>query len=148
MFSGAVTGPTPASRTRAAGSSVLIYAVMKLFKCTLALALLVTSAACHPGPVVGAKIPVGGTIAGIVSTDSKIAVPTRKVTAVNTQTGSRYDTTTGPNGGFTIKVPEGTNRLELELHEGEKVIQQPGETRVNKSDLDPQRDFVISIAKS
>lgn len=109
--------------------------------------MLLTSAGCHPGPVVdtGPKPGgVGGTIAGIVSTESKVAVPSRTVTAIDTQTGARFDATTGPNGGYTIKVPQGTYRLELELRPGEKVVKQPGETRINRSDLDPQRHFVIT----
>ena len=115
-----------------------------------AAAALLLSAACHPGPVVGggSDQAVGGTLAGIVSTETKGPVPNRKVTAVNTSTGSRYDATTGANGGYTIKVPQGTYRLELELREGERVTKQPGETRVTRSDLDPQRDFVISGFKS
>jgi Carboxypeptidase regulatory-like domain len=123
---------------------------MRLFHIVLTLGAL-TSLGCHPGPVVdtGPKPPaVGGTIAGIVSTDSNIAVPTRKVTAINTATGERYATTTGPNGGYTIKVPEGTYRLELELRPGETLAKQPGETHINKSDLDPKRDFVISVGRS
>lgn len=112
----------------------------------LFIAALAIVAGCHPGPVMnaGADNTVGGTIAGIVSTDTKAAVPSRRVTAVNTATGTRYGATTGVNGGFTIKVPQGTYRLEVELKEGEKVIKHPGETKVNRSDLDPQRDFVIS----
>lgn len=123
---------------------------MKLFQVLLALSLL-TSAGCHPGPVVGTgpRPPgVGGTIAGIVSTDSKVAVPTRKVTAINTETGARFEATTGVNGGYTIKVPEGTYRLEVELRPGETVARQPGETRINRSDLDPQRHFVITVGKT
>jgi hypothetical protein len=111
----------------------------------LLLVALVGAAGCHPGPVMNAAADnVGGTIAGIVSAETKAAVPSRKVTAVNTLTGTRYDATTGVNGGFTIKVPQGTYRLEIELLEGEKVTKQPGETKVNRSDLDPRRDFVIS----
>ena len=120
---------------------------MKRFHFLLPLALL-TFAACHPGPVVGSgsgKLPVGGTIAGIVSTDAKAAVVGRKVTAVNTGTGTRYDVTTGPNGGYTLQVPEGTYRLELELRPGETIAKQPAETRINRSDLDPHRDFVINV---
>ena len=112
----------------------------------LALALL--TAACHPGPVVnaGAKQPsVGGTIAGMVSTpDPAVAVPGRKVTAVETTSGSRYDTTTAANGGYTIKVPEGTYRIEIELRAGEALAKQPDTTKVNNSDLDAGRDFVIT----
>lgn len=117
---------------------------MKLFDILLILGLL-TSAACHPGPVIdtGPKSPVGGTIAGIVSTSENVAVPGRKVTAINTGTGARFEETTGTNGGYTIKVPEGSYRLEIELQPGETLVKQPGETRINRSDLDPRRDFVI-----
>jgi hypothetical protein len=41
-------------------------------------------------------------------------------------------------------VPEGTYRLEVELRQGEKVAKQPADTKVDKSDLDPHRDFVIT----
>ena len=118
---------------------------MRLLRIVLGVALM-TSMACHPGPVIdtGPKPPaVGGTLAGIVSTDKNAAVAGRKVTAIDTA-GKRYEATTGVNGGFTIQVPDGTYRLEVELRPGEKVTKQPGETKVNKGDLDPKRDFVIS----
>jgi len=115
----------------------------------LLLACALSSAACHPGPVLntGAKQPsVGGTIAGIVTTaDPSVAVPGRKVTATETATGSRYDTTTATNGGYTIKVPEGTYRIEVELRAGEALAKQPDRTHVNNSDLDPGRNFVITL---
>ena len=117
---------------------------MKLFRMLLALGLL-TSAGCHPGPVVGGpKQPVGGTLAGIVSTETNAPVAGRKVTAINTETGAQFDAPTGVNGGYTIKVPEGTYRLEVELRPGETLAKQPGPTHINKSDLDPRRDFVIA----
>jgi hypothetical protein len=113
------------------------------------MAVLLATSACHPGPIVGGTdITVGGTIAGIVSTEAKAAVPGRKVTAVDTVNGGRYEATTGTNGGFTIKVPQGTYRLELEIREGERITKQPTETRINRSDLDPQRDFVVTGVKS
>ncbi|MCA1563744.1 MAG: carboxypeptidase-like regulatory domain-containing protein [Acidobacteria bacterium] len=122
---------------------------MKPLRLLLALSLL-TSVGCHPGPVLdtGPKPPaVGGTIAGIVSTDGNAAVPSRQVTAINTETGARFDATTGTNGGYTLKVPEGTYRLDVELRPGEKLVKQPGETRINRSDLDPQRHFVITAGR-
>ena len=112
----------------------------------LASALL--TAACHPGPVVNAgakQPPVGGTIAGIVTTsDSAVAVPGRKVRVIETTSGSRYDTTTATNGGYTIKVPEGTYRIEVELRPGETLAKQPDQTKIGNSDLDSGRDFVIT----
>jgi hypothetical protein len=105
------------------------------------------TAACHPGPVVDTtpKVSVGGTIAGIVRTaDPAVVVPGRKVTAVEATSGSRYDATTATNGGYTIKVPEGTYRIDVELHNGETLAKRPAETRVRNGDLDPGRDFVIT----
>jgi hypothetical protein len=121
---------------------------MRLFHIPLVLLALAT-VNCHPGPVIGTgpKPSVGGTIAGIVSTDTKAAVIGRKVTAVDTTSGTKYDATTGANGGYTIKVPEGRYRLEVELQAGETVAKQPSETRINRSDLDPHRDFMITLAR-
>jgi len=119
---------------------------MRLLQLAAAVALL-TSLGCHPGPVIdnGPKPPaVGGTIAGIVSTSTNTPVAGRKVTAIDTATSTRYDATTGANGGYTIKVPQGTYRLEVQLQGGERVVKQPDVTKIDKSDLDPHRDFVIS----
>ena len=120
---------------------------MRRLSCCV-LAFVVTSVACHPGPVLDTgpkQASVGGTIAGIVTTaDSTVAVPGRKVTAIETTTGSRYDATTATNGGYTIQVPEGTYRIEVELLTGEALAKQPDPTRVNNSDLDSGRNFVIT----
>jgi hypothetical protein len=113
-------------------------------------ATLLTSLACHPGPVVdtGAKPPdVGGTIAGIVSSDANAALEGRKVTAIDTAGGKRFEATTGANGGYTIKVPVGTYRLEVELKQGDRVSKQPSETKIGKGDLDAQRNFVITLSR-
>ena len=122
---------------------------MRFFPAFL-LAAGLLSAACHPGPVIdtGPKPVVGGTIAGIVSTDANAPVPGRKVTAVSTTSSQRFEATTGTNGGYTIKVPVGTYRLELEVQSGETVVKQPPDTHVNNSDLDPRRDFVITIRRA
>jgi hypothetical protein len=106
---------------------------------------VLAGSACHPGPVISpdGKLPVGGTIAGIVSTDTNTAVQGRKVTVVDVATGAKFEATTGANGGYTVQVPEGTYRIDVELQPGEFVVKQPPETRVQKSDLDPQRHFTI-----
>ena len=112
-----------------------------------AVVAVLTSIGCHPGPVIdtGPKPPaVGGTIAGFVSAEGNAPLAGRKVTAIETTSGTRFDATTGSNGGYTIKVPQGTFRLEVELRPGEKLLKQPDETKIEKSDLDTRRDFVIS----
>ena len=100
----------------------------------------------RPGPVVNAQPnKVGGTIAGIVKTaDSSVAVPGRKVTVIEVKTGTRHETTTAANGGYTIQVPEGTYRFEIELRPGETLSKKPDDTHVGNSDLDTTRDFIIT----
>ena len=120
---------------------------MRLWHLLLAGALI-ASAACHPGPVLGSggQPSVGGTIAGIVTTsDPLVALPGRKVTAIDVANGRRYDAITATNGGYTIKVPEGTYRLEVDLRSGETFAKQPDQTHINNGDLDPHRDFMISV---
>jgi len=121
----------------------------RLIKRATILLLLTSSVACHPfrGPAIGGtEQKVGGTIAGIVSAGS-MALASRKVTVINTATQARYDTTTASNGGYTIKVPEGTYRIELELRPGEAVGKQPADTRIHISDLDARRDFIVTLKR-
>ena len=80
------------------------------------------------------------------ATDGSVPLVTRKVTATHAATGARFETTTGVNGGYTIKVPEeGRYRIEVELRDGEVVAKGPGETDVNNGDLDPGRNFEITV---
>ena len=113
--------------------------------------LLFVSVGCH-APVITTDpgIKAGGTIAGIVrATDGSVPLVTRKVTAIHAATGARFDATTGVNGGYTIKVPEeGRYRLEVELRDGEVVAKGPQETDVNNGDIDPGRDFEITVSAS
>ena len=122
---------------------------MRYFPLLLAVTVGLGASACHPGPVIDTtpKASVGGTIAGIVTTaDPTVAVPGRKVTAVEASSGSHFDATTATNGGYTLKVPVGTYRIEVELRGGEALAKRPAETRVGNGDLDPGRDFVITAA--
>jgi hypothetical protein len=119
---------------------------------TLLIACAMASAACYsgiarPGPVVNTSpAQVGGTIAGIVKTaDNAVAVPGRKVTVTETTTGERHETTTAANGGYTIQVPAGTYRIEVELRPGETLAKKPDDTHVGNADLDTTRDFVITM---
>ena len=110
----------------------------------LALALIVLGA-CHP-PVLTTEpdLKAGGTIAGIVrATSGSARLATRKVTEIHVASGARFETTTGANGGYTIQVPAGMYRIELELMPGETITRQPSPTRIDVGDLDAQRDFVV-----
>lgn len=114
----------------------------------LAAVMLFAAVACHPGqPVVGGdKLQVGGTIAGIVSAaGGSPALASRKVTAINTATNSKYEATTASNGGYTIKVPEGTYRIDVELRANETLAKRPDEARIHNGDLDAGRDFIVTV---
>src|SRR3954452_23210349 len=120
------------------------------FAPALLVCLAGVSAPCHRGQVINTDSnKVGGTIAGIVKTaDAAVAVPGRKITVIEITTGARHDTTTATNGGYTIQVPEGTYRIEIELRAGETLAKQPGETRVGNSDPDSGSDFIITMRAS
>ena len=114
----------------------------------LASLLLVASAACHPGqPVIGGdKLQVGGTIAGnVTASGESTALASRKVTATNTATNQKYESTTSSTGGYTIKVPEGSYRLDIELRAGETLAKRPEDVRIHNGDVDASRDFVVTV---
>jgi hypothetical protein len=125
---------------------------MRLIHVAASCLILCSTIACHTErPIVNAgakQPPVGGTIAGIIKAEDPAVTPlTRKVTAIDVASGTRFDTTTGGDGGYTIQVPVGTYRIEVELRDTEALAKQPGETHVNNGDLDSARDFVITAKR-
>jgi hypothetical protein len=97
-----------------------------------------------PGP----KPPTAaGTISGQLQTPGNGApVVGRTVTAINNADGTRHQVTTNNTGGFTIKVPPGRYRIEVEQHSGEVVNGAPTDQQVGESDIDSQ--LVITIGPS
>jgi hypothetical protein len=85
-----------------------------------------------------------GTISGQLQTPGGGApVVGRLVTAVNNANGQRFQVRTGNTGGFTLKVPPGSYRLEVELQSGEGVTGAPTDQRVGESDVDA--NIVITV---
>jgi hypothetical protein len=115
-----------------------------------AVLVLLSSLGCGPrGPILGVgQTPpgVGGTIAGVVKTaEGATALSARKVVAINAETGARYEASTASNGGYTLQVPKGNYRLEVELRAGETLSDQPGTIDINVGDLDARRDFTVTV---
>ena len=115
-----------------------------------ALALVVASGAgCRTGRAIYDSTPedqrTPGTIAGIVRAgEGGEPIAGRRVTAVALDdTSRRYEATSSVTGGFSIPVPPGRYRLEVELREGERVIRDPGSIDINESDLDANLEVVV-----
>jgi hypothetical protein len=109
--------------------------------------IAVAAAACRPGqPLVDTtrgKNTTPGTIAGNVRTSAGDPLPGREVRAVQATTGQKYSAVTSVTGGFSIKVPPGQYRLEVDLREQESVAQEPGLIDINQSDLDTDLNIVV-----
>ena len=88
-----------------------------------------------------------GTIAGIVSIVGGDPVPGRRVIAAREGGAERYSAVTNVTGGFSIPVPPGKYRLQVQLKPGESLKEGPTEATLNESDLDARRDFVIDNAR-
>lgn len=107
--------------------------------------------ACRRGvPVLdaGQKPPTtDGTISGRLTTEKDSSrLVARRVEAVNMSTGERRAVSTSTNGGFTIKVPPGKYRLEVELRPGEGIAKAPDTIDINASDMDDDIEIVITPA--
>lgn len=118
-------------------------------RASIVLVIFLTACSVARGPVIGKgdKPPnASGTVSGIVRAASdNTPMAGRKVTAVNLETGERIEGTSATNGGYTLKVPIGHYRLEVELQIGEAVTNAPDEVHITTSDLDAGRNFAIAI---
>src|SRR5687768_72674 len=111
-------------------------------------AALGVGAGCRAGKPIYDSTPedqrTPGTIAGILTLgEGGDPVAGRRVEAVAAPSGARYEAVTNVTGGFTIKVPPGKYRLEVELRAGETLLRSPGTIDINESDLDANLELVI-----
>ena len=122
-----------------------------MLKCVFLLVACVLTASCaaaHGNPVLGGEQApeATGTIAGTVrAAGSNTPLPSRLVTAINVTTKAKYEASTAANGGYTLRVPMGRYRLQVELEANEVLSTGPGEIQLNRSDIDSDRDFIIAI---
>ena len=122
-----------------------------MLRTVVPVAAVLLSLGCHPNrPVVdpGTRPAVDGTISGTVTASGGAPVGGRKVTAVHTGTGAKLEASTTTTGGYTMRVPPGTYRLEMEMRAGETLATSPGPTEVDPGDLDAGRDFTVSAGGS
>jgi hypothetical protein len=109
--------------------------------CCLAVLLVLASAGCRrgAGPILDTSPGpehARGTIAGTLQKPGNVgAVAGRGVRAIDVASGRAFQAITNPAGGFTIQVPPGTYRLEVQLLAGEQVHNPPGEISVGAGDI-------------
>jgi Carboxypeptidase regulatory-like domain len=121
----------------------------RLMATTAAVLVLTLSSGCiearHGRPIVGGSVVPNptGTISGTVTNSAGTPLEGRRVSAIDLTTEQHYDATTAKNGGYTIKVPPGRYRMEVELRGGDQLAQQPEQTNVNVGDVDAQLNFVV-----
>jgi carboxypeptidase family protein len=114
-----------------------------------ALAAVVALTGCRTGQPIydssHSNHQAAGTIGGILRAgEGGEPVGGRTVTAVSlADAAARHSATTNVSGGFSIKVPPGKYRLEVDLMEGERILRSPGTIDINKSDLDANLEVVI-----
>ncbi len=124
---------------------------MRFSLVSIVFTVFLASCASSHGTVIGRgdnPPNVGGTISGIVRTSADTPLPGRKVTVVNLESGEKLEASTAVNGGYTIKVPRGTYRLEVELRPGEALSTKPDDVHITTSDIDAGRNFVITAKPS
>jgi hypothetical protein len=113
---------------------------------------LLYSGACRRGvPAVdlGPKPPnARGTITGLVHGPGDAALAGRTVEVVNIASGEKFTTQTVSNGGFTIELPKGKYRLELQLRDGETIVKHPDVVDLDRGGIDSHIEFVVSPARS
>jgi hypothetical protein len=118
------------------------------FAAVVLAAALAAATGCRTGQPIYDQTPedqsTPGTIAGIVRAGvGGEPIAGRRVEAVALAGGRRYSATSSVTGGFSIPVPPGKYRLEVELREGERVLRSPGTIDINESDLDSNLEVVI-----
>jgi hypothetical protein len=120
---------------------------MRRVAATLGTVLILTGVGCRSGQpflvtAMGDKT-TPGTIAGIVSAPGGEPLSGRNVYAVDVKSAQRYSAVTNVTGGFSIEVPPGEYRLQVDLRDGEHVVHEPGVVHINKSDLDANLKIVV-----
>ena len=121
-----------------------------LFAVCVCLALAL--AACRTGvPVIDTNAGpdvVLGTITGTVSgADGTSPVTDRRIHAVNLDTGARESAVTSSTGGYTFKVAPGRYRVEVDLLEGEALVEDEGAFTLSRSELQHDVDLRIGIRR-
>ncbi len=129
----------PIERARAIWLAVTLLAAIAPAGCRRGVPVVDT--APKPEAVSGT---ISGTVRGSEGTNPAVA---RIVEVVNLSTNEVQRTTTNRAGGFTFKLPPGKYRVQLPLHEGERLLDEPDVIDLGGSDVDTGADFVLGTSR-
>ena len=110
---------------------------------------VISGSGCHPRTIVvsTSSAAVGGTIAGVVTGPADRALADRTVTVVDIDTGAHFQTATGQNGGYTLRVPPGKYRLEIQLRENERTTEKDAPILVVSGGIDVQKHVDVNQSR-
>ena len=94
-----------------------------------------------------ANAAVGGTIAGVVTGPADRTLADRIVTVVNIDTGAQYETATGETGSYTLRVPPGRYRIEIQLRENEQMAEKDAPILVVSGGIDVQKNVDVNQSR-
>jgi hypothetical protein len=114
----------------------------------LAVTMLVLAGCRTAAPLIGAEaVPARATLVGTISGPRGSApLVGRQVSAVEVTTGALYSTKTQDSGGFTLLVPPGRYRLEVDLIPPERVADDPGVLELAPGEIVEDADVVLGGA--
>jgi hypothetical protein len=93
-------------------------------------------------------LPARATITGTVrGAEGGSPVSGRAVSAVDVKTGERRSVQTTSTGAFSIDLPAGQYRLDVEVRDGETVIKHPNVVDLDAGDVDSHVEFVVASAR-
>jgi hypothetical protein len=102
------------------------------------------SVAVHPGDE---NTSANGTLSGTARGPGGVdPAQGRQVEATEVDTGRRYTTETNVAGGYSLMLPAGRYRLELQLEPGESLLEKPGVVTVEPSKLTDEQNFILAGA--
>jgi carboxypeptidase family protein len=122
------------------------FAVKQLVLPAVLAAGLLSGSGCHANATMVSisSAAIGGTIAGVVTGPADATLGDRTVTIVNVETGQRYQTATGQKGGYSLRVPPGTYRLEVQLRPGERLSEMEPTILLNTGDREIHKDVTVN----
>jgi Carboxypeptidase regulatory-like domain len=116
------------------------------------MAALVFATSCRRGlpgvtasaQATAAHATINGTVRGA---EGGLPVSGRTVSILDMKSGERRSVQTTATGTFTIELPAGEYRLDVDVRDGETVLKHPNIVALDAGDVDSHVEFVVASAR-